>query len=72
MSNKTEEINFKKLYVLFFFEDIVNTKNLDLNKIKKDGNSYKNILAYHIEYICGDQRTLSMQQLIVLILYTLL
>ena len=71
MNNKTEEINFKKLYVLFF-EDIVNTKNLDLNKIKKDGNSYKNILAYHIEYICGGQRTLSMKQLIMLILYTLL
>ena len=71
MNNKTEEINFKKLYVLFF-EDIVNTKNLDLNKIKKDGNSYKNILAYYIEYICGGQRTLSMKQLIMLILYTLL
>ena len=33
----------------YFFDDIINTKNFDLNKIKT--KSYKNILIYYIEYM---------------------
>ena len=28
----------------YFFDDIINTKNFDLNNIKVDEKSYKNIL----------------------------
>ena len=31
-----------------FFDDMINVKNLDPNKIKTDGKPYKNILIYHI------------------------
>ena len=30
---------------------MINIKNLDPNKIKIGGNSYKNILIYHIRYV---------------------
>ena len=32
----------------FFLDEIINIKNLDPNKIKRDENSYKNILTYGI------------------------
>ena len=35
----------------YFFNDMINIKNLDPNKIKIDENSYKNILIYYIGYM---------------------
>ena len=32
----------------YFFDDLINIKNLDPDKIQIDENSYKNILIYHI------------------------
>ena len=49
MSNKLKEIN--KKIVHYFFDDKINIKNLDPNKIKIDEKSYKNILVYHIGYL---------------------
>ena len=31
-----------------FFDDIINFKNFDPNRIKVDKKSYKNIIIYHI------------------------
>ena len=47
MNNKLEDIDIKN-HTYSFFDDIINIKNLDLNKIKIDENSYKNILIYYI------------------------
>ena len=43
MSNKFKDIGIKKPHILFF-ADIINIKNFDLNEIKIDIKSYKNIL----------------------------
>ena len=47
MSNKIEDIDIKNR-TFFFFNDIINIKNFDPNKIKTDEESYKNILIYYI------------------------
>ena len=48
MSNKFKDIGMTN-HTYYFFDDIINTKNFDLNKIKT--KSYKNILIYYIEYM---------------------
>ena len=45
---KKEDINTHSYY---FFDGMINIKKLDPNKTMIDGNSYKNILIYHIEYV---------------------
>ena len=35
----------------YLFDDIINTKNLNLNKIKIDEKSYINIFIYYIGYM---------------------
>ena len=47
MSNKLKEINIKN-HTYYFFDDIINTKSFDPNKIKIDEKSYKYILIYYI------------------------
>ena len=46
MSNK-----FKNIDIYYFFNDIMNIKNFDPDKIKKDEKSYKNILIYLIGHV---------------------
>ena len=48
--NSLKEINIKNC-TSYFFNDMINIRNLDPNKIKIDGNSYKSILIYYIGYI---------------------
>ena len=43
MSNKVKDINIKNR-TYYFFNDIIDIENFDLNNIKIDENSYKNIL----------------------------
>ena len=43
MSNKVKDINIKNR-TYYFFNDIIDIGNFDLNNIKIDENSYKNIL----------------------------
>ena len=50
MSNLLKDKNTKN-YSYYFFNDIINIKNFDPNKIRIDENSYKNILIYYIEYV---------------------
>ena len=50
MSNKFKDIDIKN-HMYYFFNDIINIKNFDPNKIKIDEKSYKNILIYYIEYV---------------------
>ena len=50
MSNKFKDIYFKNC-MYYFFDDLINIKNLDLNKIKINGKSYKDILMYYIGYV---------------------
>ena len=47
MSNKIKEIDVKN-HTYYFFDDIINIKNLDPDKMKIDEKPYKNILIYHI------------------------
>ena len=46
---------FKDVYIknqtYYFFDDIINLKNFDPNKIKIDEKSYKNILIFYIGYV---------------------
>ena len=35
----------------YFFNDIINIKKIDLNNIKIDGKSYRNILTFYIGYV---------------------
>ena len=44
-------IQIYKNNTYYFFDDIVNIKNFDPNKMKIDENSYKNILIYYIGYV---------------------
>ena len=44
----------------YFFDDMINIKDLDPKKIKTDEKSYENILIYHTEYV-----TLTTQKFIV-------
>ena len=43
MSNKVKDVDIKNR-TYYFFNDMINIKNFDLNNIKLDGESYKNIL----------------------------
>ena len=49
MSNKVKYIIIKNR-TYDFFNDIINIENFDLNNIKIDEKSYKNILIYYIGY----------------------
>ena len=50
MSNKVKDIIIKKR-TYYFFNDIINIENFDLNNIKIDEKSYRNILIYYIGYV---------------------
>ena len=50
MSNKLKEIDTKNC-THYFFNDMINTKNVNVNKPKIDGKSYRNILIYYTEYV---------------------
>ena len=50
MSNKVTYINIKH-QTYYFFDDIINIKNFDLNNITIDEKSYKNIFIYYIGYL---------------------
>ena len=48
--NSAKESDVKN-WTYNFFDDIINIRNLDLNKIKIDEKSYKNILIYCVGYM---------------------
>ena len=50
MSNKVTDINIKSR-TYYFFNDIISIENFDVNNIKIDEKSYKNILTYYIGYV---------------------
>ena len=50
MSNKFKDISIKN-HTYYFFDDIINVKNVDPNNSKTDEKSYKNILIYCIGYV---------------------
>ena len=50
MSNKFKDIDIKN-HIYYFFDDIINIKKFDPNKIKIDEKSYKNILNYYTGYV---------------------
>ena len=50
MSNKVKDISIKN-QTYYFFNDIINIEHFDLNNIKIDKKSYKNVLIYYIEYV---------------------
>ena len=50
MSNELKEIDIKIVHTTFF-DDMISIKTLNLNKIKIDEKSYKNILMNHIGYM---------------------
>ena len=50
MSNKVKDIDIKNR-TYYFFNDVINIKIFDTNKIKIDEKSYKNILTYYIGYV---------------------
>ena len=50
MSKKVKDISTKN-HAHYYFDDIINVKIFNLNNIKKDEKSYKNILIYYIRYV---------------------
>ena len=50
MSNKVKDIDIKD-QTYCFFNDIINIKNVDSDKIEIDEKSCKNILIYYIVYV---------------------
>ena len=48
--NKVKGIDTKDR-TYYFFNDMINIRNFDLNNIKLDEKSYKNILTYYIGYV---------------------
>ena len=50
MSNKFKDIRIKNS-TYYFFDDIINVKSFDPNKIKIDEKLYKNILTSYIGYV---------------------
>ena len=50
MSDKFKGIDIKNR-TYYFFNDMINIENFDLNNIKTDEKSYKNILIYYIGYV---------------------
>ena len=51
---------FIKNCMYYFFDDMINIKDLDPKKMKTDEKSHENILIYHTEYV-----TLTTQKFIV-------
>ena len=49
MSNKVKDMDIKNS--IYYFLDIINIKNFDLNNIKKNEKPYKNILIYYTGYV---------------------
>ena len=49
MSNKVKDIDIKS-HRYYFFDDIINIKNFDLNKNKIDEKSDRDILVSYIGY----------------------
>ena len=50
MSNKFKDIDTKNC-TYYYFDDMINIKSFDPNKIKIDQKSYKIILIYYIGYV---------------------
>ena len=50
MGNKSKGIDMKN-GTYYFFDDIIDIKSLERNKIKRNEKSYKNILIYYIGYV---------------------
>ena len=50
MSQNAKDINIKN-HTYYFFDDIISIKDFDLNNIKIDEKSYKNIFIYYIAYV---------------------
>ena len=50
MSKKAKGIGIKNR-ICYSFNDMINITNFDLNNIKIDEKSYKNILIYYIGYV---------------------
>ena len=50
MSTKSKDIVIE-YHTYYLFDDIINIKKFDPNKIKTDEKSYKNALAYYIGYV---------------------
>ena len=50
MGNEFKDISIKNS-TSYFFDGIINIKNLDANKINIDKKSYKNIPIYYIGYV---------------------
>ena len=50
MSNKVKDISIKN-HTYYFFDDILNIKNFDLNNFKIDEKSHKDILIYYTGYM---------------------
>ena len=50
MGNKFKDIDIKN-HMYYFFDDLINVKNLDRIKNKIAEMSYKNILIYHAGYV---------------------
>ena len=46
---KEKDINILRTY--YVFDEIINIKNLDSNKIEIDEKSNKNVLTYYIGYV---------------------
>ena len=47
MSNKVKDVNIK-IDTHYFFEDIINIKDIDPNNIKIDEKSYRTIFIYYV------------------------
>ena len=50
MNNKVKVMDIKN-HTHYIFNDTININNYDLNNIKIDEKSYKNILIYYIGYV---------------------
>ena len=50
MSNILKDTKIKN-HTYYFFNDIINIKDFDLDNIKTDKKSYKNILIHYIGYV---------------------
>ena len=48
-NDKWKEINIKNC-MCFYFDDIIRTKDFDLDNILIDEKAYKNILVYNVSY----------------------
>ena len=50
MSNKVKDRDIKN-HTYYFFDNTTNTKNFDVNNIKIDEKSHKNIFIYYNGYV---------------------